>query len=1027
MADNKVALSRDTRSEFFAEDDPLAELARIVGFDQRQAAVTPPAQERREPAFNLEDELLQEFELYDAPRPETVDPVEAAEVRYVPEQAAVPERHAEIYNQPRAADPVEIEPEYEAWEPQAQVHDEPRYAEPAERYVEQASHEAPVYQPPAPADGHWNDVDSLLDWPMEDRTVHAVTPAAEPETYDLADELESAIAETPAPVVAPVAAPAAVPVFDRSQQLSRIKLPLANFNAPRPVVHVEPPVIEDPPQALESVSQPVADLGFAAEHDRHEEVEDFDAPFEQAYVAEPTAQKPVFTQPAEISTPEGAEFSQLNELIYDVAHFPANGHDAVAPEVPEPIFVEPAADFAPPEAPVSAPVPTPAPMPMRSYATPLARVPEPAAPVVAPAPEPTVDFDLDDPFSDHDFEMALDDLELDLSDISDEPSRNWSASTPEVSAPVRAPVETSQPARIDPPVAAMSGMAAAAATPTGYSVPESDPIRVMPEDDDFSNDTGDNLAFDPAMITDSDDHPEAIAEMNVPTLAVPEPEHVSTYRPDYDIDIDAELATLFDTSHTGGLDRQPKAAAFAGAATAAASQTWSATAHAAPAAPKPAVADDFDEFERALEEDFRNTLKQPVQAEADAARMRLGRDEMLSIEEEDERPSSRRWLYAAAAASVVLLGAGGLYAFMSGSVSQLASGDGPVIIAADKTPVKVVPEDRGGKTVPNQDKAVYDRVAGAAPQDPKQQSLISSSEEPVDVVQKTLLPDTLPLEGENDGAEDMEVASTPVGETQDPRLLPQEQAQAPVGTAVAPAAGSPRKVRTMIVRADGSLVAQEVDAPAAPTQTAAVMPGGVKPSTQVQTSAIPSTPSESASNALTPATSSPAEDMSKVDVVKTTAPSQTEPAAPAPAPADNTPIPTARPTSQASRATAPAAPATAAATPAAPAATRPVQVASAPVAPATAPAKPAAAGASGGFVMQVASLPSEADAQRMFKGLQQKFGSVLSGRSPDIKMAEIPGKGTMYRLRVSAGTRTDAIALCERYRAAGGSCLVAAQ
>ena len=77
--------------------------------------------------------------------------------------------------------------------------------------------------------------------------------------------------------------------------------------------------------------------------------------------------------------------------------------------------------------------------------------------------------------------------------------------------------------------------------------------------------------------------------------------------------------------------------------------------------------------------------------------------------------------------------------------------------------------------------------------------------------------------------------------------------------------------------------------------------------------------------------------------------------------------------------------------------------------------------------MQVASLPSESEAQRMFRGLQQKFGSVLSGRSPDIKMAEIPGKGTMYRLRVSAGTRADAIALCERYRAAGGSCLVAAQ
>jgi hypothetical protein len=1009
MADNKVALSRDTRSEFFAEDDPLAELARIVGFDQRPAAVTPPAQERREPAFNLEDELLQEFELYDAPRPEPADPVLAPEARYAPEPVAVPVREPEPYHAPHAADPVHVEPEYEAWAPQAPVYEEPVYTDQAARYVEPAAAEQPVYQPPAPVDGHWNDVDALLDWPMDDRAAEAATPvpAAEPQSYDLADELESAIAEAPAPVAPPV-----VPVFDRSQQLSRIKLPLANFNAPRPVVHVEPPVIEEPPQALEAVSPPVADLGFAAEHDRHEPVAfepmaEFEAPSEPEFDIpsfEPVVQTPVFTQPAEITTPKGADFSQLDELIYDVAHFPMQPREAAMPAVPQPVVAEPVAAVAPS-----------VPAPMRSYATPLARAPEPvAAPVVAPVvtPEPAVDFDLDDPFSDHDFELALDDLELDLSEISEEPSRSWQAAAPEVPAPVEAP----QSAHIDPPRAA-----APVAAPISYSVPESDPIRVMPEDDDFANDTGDNLAFDPAMITDSEDHPETIAELDVPTLTVPEPEQAPTYRPDYDIDIDAELATLFDTSHTGGLDRQPKAAAVAATATAAAAQTWNATAHAAPAAAKPGIADDFDEFERALEEDFRNTLKQPVQAESDAARMRLGRDEMLSMEEEDERPSSRRWLYAAAAAGVVLLGAGGLYAFMSGSVSQLASGDGPVIIAADKTPVKVVPDDKGGKTVPNQDKAVYDRVAGAAPQDPKQQSLISSSEEPVDVVQKTLLPDTLPLEGENDGADDMEVASTPVGETQDPRLLPQQtQAQTPANNSSTPAAGSPRKVRTMIVKADGSLVAQEVDAPAAPTQTAAVMPGGVKPSTQVQTSAIPSTPSESASNALTPATNGTADDMSKVDVVKTTAPSQGD----VPAQADKAPIPTARPTAPPKPATAQSTPAAA---PAAPAATRPVQVASAPVAPAATPAKPAAAGATGGFVMQVASLPSESEAQRMFKGLQQKFGSVLSGRSPDIKMAEIPGKGTMYRLRVSAGTRADAIALCERYRAAGGSCLVAAQ
>ncbi|WP_407804132.1 hypothetical protein, partial [Staphylococcus aureus] len=88
-------------------------------------------------------------------------------------------------------------------------------------------------------------------------------------------------------------------------------------------------------------------------------------------------------------------------------------------------------------------------------------------------------------------------------------------------------------------------------------------------------------------------------------------------------------------------------------------------------------------------------------------------------------------------------------------------------------PMKVVPENPGGRVVPNQDKAVYDRVAGGSAADPKQPALISSNEQPVDVVQRTLSPEQLPLEGENDA--DMEAAGTPVGETEDPRLLSPEE------------------------------------------------------------------------------------------------------------------------------------------------------------------------------------------------------------------------------------------------------------
>jgi cell division protein FtsN len=97
------------------------------------------------------------------------------------------------------------------------------------------------------------------------------------------------------------------------------------------------------------------------------------------------------------------------------------------------------------------------------------------------------------------------------------------------------------------------------------------------------------------------------------------------------------------------------------------------------------------------------------------------------------------------------------------------------------------------------------------------------------------------------------------------------------------------------------------------------------------------------------------------------------------------------------------------------------------VAAAPAPAAPAVANtpSSGGFYMQIASLPSEAEAQKTYNSMSAKFGSVIGGRGVDIKRAEVAGKGTYYRVRIPAGDRSEAAALCERFRAAGGSCLVA--
>ena len=85
-----------------------------------------------------------------------------------------------------------------------------------------------------------------------------------------------------------------------------------------------------------------------------------------------------------------------------------------------------------------------------------------------------------------------------------------------------------------------------------------------------------------------------------------------------------------------------------------------------------------------------------------------------------------------------------------------------------------------------------------------------------------------------------------------------------------------------------------------------------------------------------------------------------------------------------------------------------------------APAAPAA----GGYYIQIASQPSAELAQKSFATMGQKYASVIGGRAVDIRKADIPGKGTYYRVRIAAGSKADANALCERFKNAGGSCFV---
>jgi hypothetical protein len=376
--------------------------------------------------------------------------------------------------------------------------------------------------------------------------------------------------------------------------------------------------------------------------------------------------------------------------------------------------------------------------------------------------------------------------------------------------------------------------------------------------------------------------------------------------------------------------------------------------------------------------------------------------------------SFRGMATAAAVIAVLGLGAYGVYGWVRhGSPISSFSGE-PRVITADANPVKVAPENPGGTVVPNQDKAVYDRVAGDGATTPKQKQLVSSNEQPVDVVQKTLIPEAV----SPDDSGDDQVTPTPVGETEDPRLLPNQNGNntdtAANDDAQVPSV-SPRKVRTMIVKPDGSLVAREE--PAVDNTTTAASPASTpktaaaKPPAGSQVASTDLRPSTADTQASQPATAQPTDgdaasaESTPIRVVKTT------------------PVPTSRPAQQPAKAVAAPATNNAAAARPAPAQPKPQQVASA--TPAATQAAPAAsAGASGAYGVQIASLPSEAEAQKSQANLKAKFAGVIGGHPIEIRKADIAGKGTYYRVRVVAGSKDEAADICQRYRTAGGTCLI---
>lgn len=1049
MADKNFARSGTADTDLLAEDDPLSELARLVNFEPHpvqgvsktfpDAAQAAPRHEN--PVLALEDELLRAFEQYDAPTP-VVDPVAAAQpvarhVEPVFEEPApamedrasfideVPSRDfaaSEPYHREPAFDgpvepsfaeeplAVELEPQFAedpalslADELETYVHEvptveaeatthaahafadrfEPRFEEPVRQ--EPAYHE-PAYHEPV-AEPQFSEFSPVENRQPEFLGLQPLTADEGSAGLDLERELELSIGDgfaderpnepeaafvEPLPVAAEAVATNIEPGFDSRMPVD-------------PVIEQAEPFHAEPAAYAGEEPQFVAEMPFETREDRARATAAAEAQW-QADDVEPVFQEPAYQVESvaasgnydgdallaeierfpmpETRSPLSAETAAAGAAVLAAAaarsNTPAN-ISAIFGRATPTVHREPVAET------VATPFVEPVKAPIQAAETPVFEARrEPAAVPTPVASEPELDFE--------NMEFDLSDIDLDISDFSldEEPVKP-------VAKPVEVKAEVARPAPVETPVRREPAVA----------VPVSTFTRPQPVTAELSDGT---LPFDPSMIAETDEGVSPVTELDVPQLPVVEKEKPPVFQPDYDFDIDAEMAQLFNEpakTHAEEINTGAVATATAQPAT---------------------QINDVDDFERALEEDFRRSLNQP---ERMAIPVDPGQATALysgdGYDDETARPR-RGMLIAASIAGLLLVGGGAVYAWSAFTGGSAGGSGEPRVILADKDPIKVVPEEKGGKTVPNQDKAVYDRVAGDTTSRPQQEQLVTSTEEPVDVVQRTLTPEALPMDGPEDGID------TATAED-DNRLLPgvDEPETASAETGNKPLV-SPRKVKTMIVKPDGTLVAREdtvadteLDAKATATTGGASGEASASANATLDSNASLRAEQTAADakprSALAEVANAQVDDTAPVRTVKTTTVGAT-------ATGGNTPLPETRPVDQ---------PVNVVGTVTENGNVSGTQTASATQ---TQQAVEQTQVAPGSYVIQIASLPSEAEAQKTYKTLSSKFGSVIGGRGMDIKKAEIPNKGTFYRLRIPAGSREAANALCSRYKSAGGTCLV---
>ncbi|CAN5326635.1 hypothetical protein BH10PSE9_BH10PSE9_24870 [soil metagenome] len=385
----------------------------------------------------------------------------------------------------------------------------------------------------------------------------------------------------------------------------------------------------------------------------------------------------------------------------------------------------------------------------------------------------------------------------------------------------------------------------------------------------------------------------------------------------------------------------------------------------------------------------------------------LGEDDQIPPYPDEELAGIGRRRFPRGA---VILGGVLAVAIAGGAAAMLlrpggSGGSTPPVILADTSPTKVAPPASQAPANDPQNKLIYDRVDSRGAPPPAASKLVTPGSEKIASVPPAA----------NDGAISRVILpGAPTGDGK-----PAQAAATPAGDTEIGADGKPigpRKVRTVVVKPDGTIVSSEAaPADAARPQGAATVAPALPPAQNDDTAAIAGQPGGQ-ELAITPvpgtATSLPPEKQPQTAVPRPQ---------PAPQPVVRNDPPAAAKVVQPPQPKVVDGSAPIDLTPARPAARPPTQQQAA--LPPAQQVQPAPV-ATGGMLVQVSSQRSEDAARATYRDLQARYPNVLGSYPPNIQRADLGDRGVYYRVRVGPLSGSDAQRVCDALKGAGGDCVL---